>query len=188
MQDRDKDLFRIESLQKIRSRAAVPSGTKREKQYFAKAESIGSPKRVAYSLSSGPVTAPTGTHHFIQFASYGGFRRNLTVSPERQVMGAFDLRISGQKVTIKDGDGSIYNGSMLPGGSVGEFKLTIKGLHRSSKQRVEFTGTYGPGPGIGERNNLNLQGGSRRSDQVVIKGQLTLDGKVRSQIQALKQR
>jgi hypothetical protein len=132
------------------------------------------PAKAKARSSIASFTAPSGTQRFVQTISRGGFRSNLTAAPERQVLGAFDLRITGRQVTIKDGDGSIYNGTTQPNGPGGGLlKFSAKGLHRTTKQRVEFAGTYGPGTGP-------------RGGKVTIEGLLTRDGKVRSRISAVK--
>ena len=91
------------------------------------------------------VSAPASTPRMQKFRSLGPglYLRKPDASTGFAVMSEFDLLTSGSRVTIKDADGSIYNGRVSSAQASG-FAFRATGVNRSISQRVEFTGRYAP--------------------------------------------
>lgn len=115
---------------------------------------------------------PSGLEKFVQVRTRGGFRGSVSDKPEKLILGSFEFLVTGNRVTVRDGDGSIYNGAIDPDSVAGGFRFTVKGRHRSTRQQIEFKGNYTAA------DNATTK----------ISGDLFVPGRTRQQISAIKQR
>lgn len=137
---------------------------------------------------------------FAQTGASGRYRRNFNSPPRQTPLKRFDLLVKGNTVTIRDSDGSIYNGTVQlnPSNSDGSFGFQVKGTHRATRQSVSFTGRYAvtaPGAAaessaFNQRSQSNRNAGtSRRSPAPAnVVGQLLLAGKHRVELKAAANR
>lgn len=157
---------------------------------------LGAPNRVSSPASSLSDLRQT----FAQTGASGRYRQNFNSPPRQTPLKRFDLLVKGNTVTIRDSDGSIYNGKVQgnPSNSDGSFGFQVKGTHRATRQSVSFTGRYAvTAPGAAAessafnqraQSNRNV-GKSRRSPATAnVVGQLLLAGKHRVELKAAASR
>ena len=81
---------------------------------------------------------------FEQSGAAGQYRRTFNSPPRQTPLKRFDLLVKGTTVTIRDSDGSIYNGQVqaMPSNADGSFAFEVKGTHRATRQSLSFKGRY----------------------------------------------
>jgi len=134
---------------------------------------------------------------FEQTGASGRYRRNFNSPPRQTPLKRFDLLVKGNTVTIRDSDGSIYNGAVSGGsaGSDGSFGFQVKGTHRATRQSVSFTGRYELSlPSAAAESSAFYNRGARADqsaatprpnpDVANVIGQLVLAGKYQVEVSA----
>ncbi|MFT4688732.1 MAG: hypothetical protein ACI9OD_000930 [Limisphaerales bacterium] len=153
-------------------------------------------------LNLQPVSAFKSRQVFARSGSGAGFRRNPNSPPPSGILSSFEFHVQNGRVTVRDADGSIYNGNVIDRSDVtgsaaasteqrliGEaldrqlvpangFSFRAIGVSRTTKKRVILDGVYA----LGTDREANAAG------SISINGEVTLDSGERRKIHAVLRR
>ena len=119
--------------------------------YFMEAQPAATnPSVMSFADSTAPLPksdAQANRLDFVRQDSRAIYRRNLQSPPLPKVLTRFSVVVADGRVTVTDGDGSVYSGSMVSTSAVNTSELSgihirASGTKKNSGQKVTIDGTF----------------------------------------------